>query len=103
MPTDQLTFRGPKLPNVGTQQRRTIDILLGRRWTCGTALAAEVSWAFGSRLSELKRAGWPIEKRKCCDPNHHHRAVLYEYGLVDERVDGGGGLVLDQAPRHDHR
>ena len=78
----QLTFRGPELPNAGTQQRRILDILLGRPWTCGTTLA-EVTWAFGSRLSDARKAGWRIERRKCCDPNHRHTAVLYEYGLVD--------------------
>jgi hypothetical protein len=67
-----------------------LDILRDRRWVCGTQLSDEVGWAFGSRVSELRASGWRIEKRKCCDPTHSHKAVLFEYGIVpDERGPDG--------------
>jgi hypothetical protein len=85
VPTDQLTFEGskpPRTPGVGTASWKVLQMLRADPWVCGTSLSNEVGCAFGSRLSELRAAGWWLEKRKCRNPTHRHRAALYEYGIV---------------------
>ena len=89
---DQLTLGGskpPKPPSEGTARWRVLQLLLSQAWCCGADFADEVGWAWGSRLSELRTAGFRIEKRRCIDPQHHHKVPVWQYGIVDERDPDG--------------
>jgi len=79
----QMRLGGPSLPNVGTRERRVLEMLLSRRWVCGQEFSLEVGWSFGARLSELRSRGYEISKRPCRHPRHHHNVQLWQYGLVD--------------------
>ena len=66
----QLTLAGSRLPNVGTQQRRILDMLVDRRWVCGQEFSDEFGWAFGSRISDLRARGFALVERPVTHPNH---------------------------------
>lgn len=67
-----------------TPRARLVVELLGRGgYVCGVEfIEAGVGWAFATRISEVRQSGYPVVKRRCRRPEHHHRSVFWEYGLA---------------------
>ena len=76
------SVRTPKL----SAADRLLELLQLNDAVCATDLSREISWAFGSRLADLRRDGHRIEKRRCRDVRHLHngKARIFEYYIVEE-------------------
>jgi hypothetical protein len=63
--------------------RRVLELLERGGWWWGVDLMEQsIGWAFSTRLSEVRQAGYPVIKRRCRKPEHGHRAGVYEYSLA---------------------
>ncbi len=59
-------------------------------WFCGVEfMEAGIGWSFATRISEVRRSGYPIRKQRCRRPEHHHRRRVWEYSLA-EHASGDG-------------
>jgi len=95
--TDRFPNPTRRSPNLGTQLRRVLDALR-RRWVCGTEFVSgefdttgRPVLRYSSRISELREAGWWIERRRCEHPWHNHDATMYQWRIHAE-VPGDGQL-----------
>lgn len=65
----------------GSQIDRVLQSLL-RGWICGSQFLEEKKIPrYSSRLSELRRDAWIIEKRRCQHPWHHHKTVQWQWRI----------------------
>ena len=63
--------------------RLALELLERGEFVCGVEFVeAGIGWSFSTRISEVRRAGYPIHKRRCRRSEHHHRSVIWEYGLA---------------------
>lgn len=56
--------------------------LLSEGWVCGTTFLNCCIPRYPARILELRRQGFPIERRRCEHPLHFHRSTQYEWRLA---------------------
>jgi len=63
--------------------RSALELLQRSNWVCGVEFVeAGIGWAFSTRISEVRRSGYAIRKKRCRRPEHDHRSVIWEYSIA---------------------
>jgi hypothetical protein len=71
-------------PPRGPTQQERVKIMLTQGWVCGIQFldASPRVLRYTSRIFELRRDGYQIERRPCRHPWHHHSAQMWEWRIV---------------------
>lgn len=59
--------------------RQLASVVTPGHWVCATNLEQAAGWRFGARIYELRKMGYPIERRPC--EHAHHRTQMFQYRL----------------------
>ena len=67
-----------------TQHERIRRVLEGHQagWVCGQYFLTMFIPTYSQRIGEMVRAGAPIERSRCADPNHEHESEIGAYRWV---------------------
>jgi hypothetical protein len=70
-------------PNATTAVGRVLSSLISQEWVCATELWRIGGFAYTSRLSDLRRLGYRLDRRRCQNSFHNHPSgQMCEWALV---------------------